>query len=326
MNLVITNRCSRRCEYCFQREWFLESSERGLQEMSPDMFGKVVECMQSKEYALLGGEPLLHSNIDEILAYCLDNGIVLGIMSNISVPHNIVVNVVKNYGKIICCWLINTDYTDEQRDLFMENLQTIVSESGEETLLTPATTLIPREGGVDASINRLDYIFQHIPSKRIADIRLSTTTPTHNGVFKTYDYTQQVEKLIKTLRELHGNLHFHFDCPPTGCEINRTLTDRYCEVLKRCTRFCNTPVVDVMPDGKVYWCASSTFLYLENVFDYHSEREVKYALKNKWKAYWQQQNFSNECRSCAYLKPDICYGLCAGKHYAVNNNFSDEKQ
>lgn len=325
MNLAITNRCSRRCEYCFQREWFLESPERGLQEMSPEMFRQVVECLQGKSYSLLGGEPLLHTRLDEILAYCLDKGIVLGIMSNISVPHNIVANVVKKYDKIIKSWLVNTDYTDEQKDLFMENLQTIAGD-GKKDCLWLATTLVPRDGAVDASVKRLDYILQHIPKDCVAGIRLSTTTPTHNKVFRTYDYTQQTEKLIKVLQELHGKLHFHFDCPPTGCEVNRTLTDRYRDVLSRGSRFCNAPVMDVMPDGKVYWCASATFLYLENVFDYHSEREVKEALQDKWKAYWRQQNFPAGCRDCAYLKPGICYGLCAGKHYATNGNFSNGKQ
>ena len=318
MNIAITNRCSRRCEFCFQKDWFLESPERKLEEMSPDMFRLVTMHMKSGGYSLLGGEPLMHSKIDEILDFCQNCNIGISMLSNISVDHSLFSNIINKYSKIISGWLINSDYPEEQRDLFMKNLVTLIDyQLSRKINFTLGTTLVPREGAIDEAIERLSYIMKRVPKSVIPSLRLSATTPTHNKVFKMYDYTKDVEKLVLTLRKINEDLFFYFDCSPLGCMISSDFTGQYIDVIKRKPRICTNPIPDIMPDGRVYWCSSATFLTVPNVLDYNSEQELTEELQRQWKEYWMTASFSKKCRDCRELKPGACYGYCAAVDYAI---------
>ena len=64
MNLIITNQCNRRCEYCFQKDWFLSNSKEEIKEMDLDTIEKIFQWYKGNELKVLGGEPLLYSNLN----------------------------------------------------------------------------------------------------------------------------------------------------------------------------------------------------------------------------------------------------------------------
>lgn len=93
MNISITNLCNRRCEYCFQRGWYLSNKayhDRSVNEMNINVFKDIIRWVGSQSnISIMGGEPLMHSQIHEIMNYCatLPNDILW--ISNISIPHEL---------------------------------------------------------------------------------------------------------------------------------------------------------------------------------------------------------------------------------------------
>ena len=73
MNLCLTNVCNRRCEYCFQKEWFLANSKSEIKEMSLENVEKIFTWLKDDKDTLkiLGGEPLLYSKLDDFFELAL---------------------------------------------------------------------------------------------------------------------------------------------------------------------------------------------------------------------------------------------------------------
>ncbi|MFW5888303.1 MAG: radical SAM protein [Patescibacteria group bacterium] len=76
--LFITNRCNLNCEHCFDR-----ANLRGLKEMSFEYIKKIVDNNPHVEkYDIMGGEPLLHSELNKILNYLEERGKKIGLYTN----------------------------------------------------------------------------------------------------------------------------------------------------------------------------------------------------------------------------------------------------
>ena len=86
MNLSITNVCSRRCEYCFQKDWYLAKSADTIQEMSLENIERIINFAGNEYINILGGEPLLHSKLEEIICLFKRYKIPIRILSNFNVP------------------------------------------------------------------------------------------------------------------------------------------------------------------------------------------------------------------------------------------------
>lgn len=63
-NIALTNRCNLACEYCFAHEY----TASDICDITMDSFLKALDFVRSEgEVGLIGGEPLLHKNINDIL-------------------------------------------------------------------------------------------------------------------------------------------------------------------------------------------------------------------------------------------------------------------
>ena len=69
-NIALTNRCNLSCEYCFAHEYTAEDSC----DITMDSFLRALDFVRSEgEVGLIGGEPLLHKNINEVLALLISD-------------------------------------------------------------------------------------------------------------------------------------------------------------------------------------------------------------------------------------------------------------
>ena len=85
MNLSITNECNRRCEYCFQKSWYLANNHNEIKEMSIETIEKYFEWMGEEQHLnIMGGEPLLHSKFLDILELAKKYDKKITIFSNIT--------------------------------------------------------------------------------------------------------------------------------------------------------------------------------------------------------------------------------------------------
>jgi MoaA/NifB/PqqE/SkfB family radical SAM enzyme len=84
LSFFLTNRCNLRCKYCFISEGKVDKSILTAEYTRDEAFELVDEfyAMGTRMIFLLGGEPLIHKDIGEIVEYITNKGILLHVITN----------------------------------------------------------------------------------------------------------------------------------------------------------------------------------------------------------------------------------------------------
>ena len=323
MNVSITNECNRRCEYCFQKSWYLANNKNDIKEMSVDTFKELLSWSESEPgFNILGGEPLLHSNIDEILISARDASRYISIISNLIIPHEKILHLVNNYSrKPIYNWLANTDYLDTQEQIFLKNISVIKN-----TNISLSSTLLPDIRKINKSLKRMKETINHI-NNDICDvnIRLSPTTPNHLDLYKVnfFDYTDYIIKYIESLWKYKKYI-IEFDCHINYCEVNMDKLENHFKndfdkYIIYHSDLCDNGAFDVLVDGSVIWCNSCRHIGIDNFRDYSNIFSCRNELYRQWKNYWKNTSLKCNFRECNKFNPAKCSGLCSGRNYIIDN-------
>lgn len=323
MNISLTNRCSRRCEYCFQREWFLEGNGRPLLEMPLEMFCQILDVMHPEGFNLMGGEPLLYSHLFELLDICEERRQNVCMLSNLVAPHDIVARIADMYG-CVQGWLVNSDFTPGQEEFFYDNLHYLAEFS--DTHISVATTFIPDAEMNKIKANRITDVVDHFNSEAKISVRVSPATPTHNSVFGFYDYTDDMMSFLEHLWKVRPNVHVGFDCPINACEFHPAFTKAMRRRIKYDLKVCNNPPLDFMPDGSVIWCSSIYNVRIPDFRQYKDREEVERKIRDLWCEYWDNHELVCDYKNCGKFGPTKCYGLCMAKNEVLRRKMEQEKE
>lgn len=84
LSLFITNRCNLRCKYCFVIDESIDKAILDSEYDKQELFSIIDEFydMGTRMIFMLGGEPLVHPDIHEIINYIVDKGIYLHVVTN----------------------------------------------------------------------------------------------------------------------------------------------------------------------------------------------------------------------------------------------------
>lgn len=319
MNLCITNVCNRRCEYCFQKEWFLANSKEEIQEMSLKDVEAILKWFNYKHFKILGGEPLLYSDLDSFFELIEKYNKQISIISNISIDHDKFKYIVDKYEnkKFIDGWLVNTDYPKYQEEFFLKNIKYLI-EKGKSNI-TLSTTLLPDKDKIKKSSDRLKKIlkFCRIGKKRIG-IRVSPFEPNHINKIEKYNFTLDVYDIYLRINRIISNTPFSFDCPVNACELDyQFYENRGANISFDGTKCLKNMPFDILPDKSAIWCSSANFFKIDNIFNYSNIKECKKELKRQYKEYWNQNKILCNFENCE--KNNYCRGLCPAKNEAMKN-------
>jgi MoaA/NifB/PqqE/SkfB family radical SAM enzyme len=113
LSLFITNRCNLRCEYCFVVDEQVSPQILMAEYSGAEVFKIVDEfyAMGTRMIFILGGEPLLHKNIGQIIDYIIAKGIYLHVVTNGTLIKNKIDEIKNVHG--LC---ISLDGLSEQND------------------------------------------------------------------------------------------------------------------------------------------------------------------------------------------------------------------
>ena len=201
MYISITNQCTRRCSYCFQKGWYLckKLDSHGC-EMPAEEVLKILSWIwkydNNRKCSLLGGEPLLHSNILEILSSIKQLGKQVNIISNLCVETSLLNEIFESrLDKAVRCWYLNTDYTSNQQKLFLDNYQILLRNNcsiynGSTVTLHDLSSIIKRF----KLIRELYYNYRDTYSGLV--YRIDTAAPNHIEPWKALDYSSAIKTLI----------------------------------------------------------------------------------------------------------------------------------
>lgn len=315
MNLSITNECNRRCEYCFQKSWYLANKKENIKEMSLETIEKIINMTPEhmSHIKILGGEPLLYSNIFELFEIFKNHKKYITFISNITIDNNKFKTIVNNYNDVISSWLINTDYPEQHKKIFKNNLSLLKKCED----ISFSTTLLPNTNKIIQSANRILDLLELLNNKDNISIRVSPMSPNHiNKDF--YEYSLDIIKFIELIWS-KGLRTISFDCPLNSCEIHPELFnmfDRNSNYIDYTNKQCSgCGAFDILVDNSVIYCSSTyNTIRLENIFDYDSIESAQRAMHLQWKKYWKNNKMNCEYKTCEYFNPAYCQGLCPAKN------------
>lgn len=340
MNISITNDCNRRCQYCFQKDWYLSKKmHTDFTEMSPETFEQLLfwfydgshHALPDLYFKLLGGEPLLHSEIFTLLNIVNSFKARTTIISNISIEEDKFKYLLDNYtigpGACVDGFLVNSDYPDSQRDVFLHNYQNLCKTP---VTFAISTTLLPGEKEVNEASERIGELIDIYKS-----IRYNTNTlririapycpnPSKEAKFNFYNFSIDVANFFNNVWQ-HGMTEAGFDCPVNYCEFDESAIESFRNMgIQMNTSECNPPSgcpFDVLVDNSVIWCSSSNFIKLDDWREYRNYSDAMNAMAQKWREYWMSTSFKCDINGCGKFNPAQCRGVCAAK-----NRFIETKQ
>lgn len=284
--------------------------------MTEEEFRSVCEWM-GKDYEMLklmGGEPLLHSNILKLIDIADEYGKKITFISNISVDTELIRKVISKNN--VVHFLINTDFPENQRELFLTNIKVIAD--------TPrinfglSSTLLPSEEELEKSAERMFDVIEAILEYRppfAFNIRLSPYCPMPNETFVPFDYSTHLAKYFNKIWNF-GIIDTHFDCAVSFEEINRQAGEVYeragIKINRENCGLREEPIcpLDIMIDGSAIWCSSCNYIKVANYKDYKSPKELSEKMQELWNAEFKKSKIKNPEKNC---------GFCLAKEIAKKN-------
>lgn len=294
MNISITNLCNRRCQYCFQKNWYLSDKatfDKSVIEMSVSEYDSILTWADSLSgVKLMGGEPLLHSQIGDFIDVTANHNKTCCLITNLSVDCNKLQFVTNNkHYSCVKALLINSDYPTNQRELFLTNFQYVC---GLDQEISVSSTLLPDERLIMQAamrIRELASIYKATHPDTPFRVRLSPYCPNPNEKFIPFDYSLVLADFLNTIWA-EGSFPVGFDCTVLDSEINPQATDAYRSggITIRKEPCFNRAPFDLLVDGSIIWCSSCNYIKLKSWRDYDCFETAKNTLIQKHLDYYNK--------------------------------------
>lgn len=312
MNVLLTEKCTNYCSYCFARERMVSSPINSF--ISSSAFEKLLNLLgksEVKHLNLIGGEPLIHPNIAKIIEMIDTHSTIrtVSIFSGGIVPSGKIEHLARDLIPEKYSFVFNLnnkgDYLNNHYPQVMINIRHL------------------RDLGFDITIGYniykefFDYqeIFEACDYLGIYKIRWSLAYP---GIKKDTQFIHPTryntvrdrvyQFIIESYRK---NLELTLDCQLPLCfftekQISKVLFlyPQFMERLGKCS-----PAIDIGIDLKVWRCFALYNDINGNLEDFNNIKEIYkfFKIKTDSHLYIEPPEY---CTNCEYWKDKLCQGGC----------------
>ena len=314
VNIMLTYRCNRNCDYCFAKG----QEKKFPEEMSMENFSKLLEWLKKINrgvlwVSLLGGEPTQHSRIKEILELLKEarnERIFTRLFTNGIFSHTLI----KSLDETIVNYIVNYNpldqYTPKEKKLLLQNLKILKR--------------LNKKIALSYTINEknLDYTFILKAAKAFnASIRFDFSHPSSDksNIFFTIQKDKEIAPIVvKFIKEaVKQGIDLGMDCCVPLCIFKKEDLKFIRAHVKHMIGVCG-PAMDINPDLSMYNCLAYN-LKIKNVLEFSSLKEIEeYFLKRTRKLRWEVPTLP-ECRNCEYWLTKQCQGGCLGLKVMAQN-------
>ena len=320
----ITSYCNRRCQYCFAQDYL--SAKREDLEIHLDVMEDIIKLCKDdgiRNIAWQGGEPLLHTKLNQLVELHRKYGMMVSLFSNGLVDKEKVLQLNGVVERVLLNCNEPSTYTPDEWQLLNDNIETFKDVLGKENVAI----------GINIYNKDMDteFIVNLAKEHSIDEVRIDMTrpAPSHKNEFIDFSDVKEMFKLLKktVIRLEEENVKTpHFDCPFPLCalsEEDREFAYKYiyddmkyamCRTgldittdaqLASC--FCSVPIKDVkVNDFGNIWSAWLTIDYYENLIR------------------WERVTY-DKCKSCKYHMGKICQGGCLG-YKIISGEYVDQRK
>lgn len=314
-NILITNYCNQNCSFCFAAKEMADTTID--REMELKNFEKILKKMRNKNLRidmvkLLGGEPTLHSQFEDIIKLSLKHFPYVQIFTNGILTENKAKFLKQFFPRVRFTLNVMTPgflLNKKIRELVLERIKDFCAK----TEITLSLTIDP--------FTDIDLTLKSITNeiiKAVHTFRLGFVNPVA-GERNLYDFTdfpkmgEQLYSLVKYIKETGSKARFSFNCGFTRCMFTKQqydfLMQEGIEILGwGC--FGKASSMDINPSLQAFHCFPlSTKHRLSLQSNSLSKLHGEFLLKRY--EYWKKIYLS-VCQKCPFYDhtPDKCPGLC----------------
>ncbi|MCP4715207.1 MAG: radical SAM protein [Deltaproteobacteria bacterium] len=324
MNILLTTRCTRKCPYCFAKERVSFPDESGRNKKAPlyiseSNFAKAIDftiASGQQTIGILGGEPSLHPQFADLMAYTWSRGLNTRIFTNgmwASEQLEIFENVEPDFRRFVHLVLnINEPGITSAKEARLQ--EQLLERLGRHCTLS--YNIYRTEFEPEFLVNTIKK-FKTRPSIRLGVCQpLAQMDSQHIDVS---DYRDMVPSLMKlTALCDKNNIQLGFDCGFTFCMFTAEELGKLMLAGARFKARCG-PAIDIGTDLSTWACFPlSTFSQGTLLSSFKNKKELdKYFRKHFGRLY--RTGALPECINCRYRKRRQCSGGCAAHVYRKLN-------
>jgi len=306
-NILLTTRCNLACSYCFAQEKL--SSTR--MNMPMEYVQKVIEFLKRSDFPIfrvMGGEPTLHPQFDEIITTAIQAGLRVDVLSNATWKQSTAA-LFERIPTQYLMFLLNIDHPDNysrhQWDVIQRNLSALKGRGG----ITLSFNIFEKQP-------RSDYVIELAQQYDFKYIRLSLSLPVlgaGNACLPIEELHEVAPFVMRFTAEAESKgISVQFDNAVPMCifdeaQLGHLLLHGVYD-LNRNTR-CD-PIIDIGPDLTIWSCFCLSPLKNRKLDEFETLAEAQDYYRSVWRVYQDTVYPLEACYSCYYREKWGCQGGC----------------
>jgi len=313
-NILLTDRCNQRCPYCFASEVMKE----GNPNISVPDLRRIVDFVvkTDRTFGLIGGEPLLHPEIDEILKSVIDDSRIKSVMlftNGTEIREHI---RLLTHPKIELLVNVNSEKDVGERNYSrtMENVRMMFDDYRMGYKITLGLNIYDPD-------QDLDYFTDLAKEMGVNHVRVSITVPDEIRTgFEGY-FVPFIPLIKRFLRTMNANgISSSFDCNLMPIclmdeELKRLFSDSE-RLLPQGRHYVSgdrrsrcRPIVDIDQNGKAIRCFGMSDGPSYSIWDYEDLDEIRSCMNHDIDAKVSDMA-EGRCADCHDNRCQKCYGGC----------------
>lgn len=313
MNIALTNRCSRRCAFCYQSAVMDQAKARGEEEMPLANFARVLDFIEAsgeQKLTLVGGEPTMHRHFDAVLQMIDARAALRQVLlfTNGIFRPSVLEAIIRHRRKLIVC--INVLHPSEEHPSARRRLD--------------KTLQGLRAGGVRFDFSYVIYqpdfdaafLLEKVRRYRVAAVRWALAFPSAPGAaFVTREQLPLVgERIVRLLEDLAAQgVRTYVDCPLPYC----IFSDAQLGLISRQALsvinwgYCGL-TLEVNPDLTVKACPAQREEERVALTAFADMQALQRYFFTRMSVYKAAHRLYEHCADCRYYLQQRCQGGCLG--------------
>lgn len=312
-NILLTQKCVRSCPYCFARKHMSESAPDDIISWENLIYiADFLEASNERTASLLGGEPTLHPEFNNIVGYLLRRDFRIKVFTSGIMSDETLADAIKLF-----------------HDVPPDHLTFVVNLNDPERIRTPLaeTGALKRflrafGGKIVPGINiyradfRLEYLFELINQyglQRAIRVGIAHPIVAKNNLHIRLEQIDQVVAQFYSYASLMDRLRIQpgLDCGFPMCRFNDEQLGWLARHVGQHYSFGCGPVIDIGPDMTVWSCFPLSSFHQRSLFEFDSLGGIHdYFLDLHRKVRTEVGGIYPECDHCNYREDGICSGGC----------------
>lgn len=306
-NILLTTRCNLHCKYCFAQEKLASSKVN----MPLENVQRVIDFLKRSEFPIfrvMGGEPTLHPQFNEIIQVALAAGMRVDVLSNATWTES----TAELFGRIpssSLMFLLNIDHPDNYTPKIWSIIQRNLAG-------------LEGRGGITLSFNifekqpRSEYVLEIARRYDIKYIRLSLSLPVlgagnaHLAFSELHEVAPFVMRFAAQAEAQGVQVQFDnavplciFDNAQTGVLLSHGIYDLHRNM--RCD-----PIIDIGPDLTIWSCFCLSALKNRKLDEFATLADAQDYYRQVWSVYQGVVYPLEQCNACYYREKWGCQGGC----------------